>query len=459
MSDDDSHYSYRSDDDDAQSDEEVSYHSDDSSDMGDEDCSPPPLMREVSSGTHAMLLDPSAEIAYKTCDYTEFFPKAQYLIARVADLLCVNPDTAQVLLCHYRWDEEKLTEAYFVDPARVLAACGYPPSATTTAPVGTGSGTGTVTATTLGAVTTAGATAGATIDAVSLPPVALMRCPVCFDECLPAESYALCCGHVFCRECFTGHVTCQIREGPACIHMTCPAFQCTAPVALSTVLALCNSSSSSEQEIGGTLDESGEEVQQLYLKFLTHHFISMNSRMRFCPGNGCEQIAYGRCIQNNVQCSHPSCGQHFCFKCGQEAHDPCSCEQLRLWHTKCQEDNDTFVYLESRTRPCPSCRMAMEPDAINCGYMRCKACAAFFCWHCMQVCCVVLCCVGRCCTVLYCIAVLCCAVLCCEVMCCAMSINMFLQVTDDHRHREGKACNKYVADNTGQDESEIARKR
>jgi ariadne-1 len=226
----------------------------------------------------------------------------------------------------------------------------------------------------------------------------LVRCPACFEDLPRQACFSLCCAHFFCRECFEGQLCAHISDGPACVLMTCPAFQCSVPVALSTVMSLCRDPS----------------VQTRYVKFLTHHFIGMNARMRFCPGSGCEQIAYGRSFKNNVECGE--CGEHFCFKCGGEAHDPCSCEQLRLWNIKCIDDNETLVYLDNRTRPCPSCRISMEVDAINCGYMKCRSCAAFFCWHCMQV-------------------------------------------TDDHRHRGGQSCNKYVEDSTGKDDSEKARKR
>lgn len=328
---------------------------------------PPTLERDISSQTRALLLDPSAEVSYKTCHYTKIFPKVQFLISRVAELFNVDEDTSQTLLCHYRWSEETLTENYLCGSDEALAACGLPPSA----------------------------------RARLLPQIPLqssVQCPVCFDDTSAADCYSLVCGHVFCRECFVGHLTACIDEGPDCVHSTCPGYQCRVPIALGTVRQLCTTT-----------------IMKKYEKYLISHFVSMSSHMRFCPGSGCEQIAYGRSFKNDVQCQDASCSECFCFKCGSEAHDPCSCEQLRLWNLKSQDENESLVYLHNRTRSCPSCKISVEADAVNCGYMRCKSCSSYFCWHCMQV-------------------------------------------THDHRHITGKPCNKFEPDK-GQNESEIARQR
>ena len=308
-------------------DEEASYPSDSSSFSEHI----PSVERGVSAGTRAVLLEPSAEITYKSCSYTQIFSKVEFLISNTARLLCVDSDTAQVLLCTFQWNEEKLSSEYFSDPERVLASCGF---------------------------------GNEGVD--SPPPGGTVECPVCYDDSPLDDCYSLRCGHIFCRKCYEMQITCQIRDGRDCIKMTCPAFKCSVPVALGTVLAVC----------------SDVAFQQLYVKYLTYNFIAMNHCMRFCPGNGCEQVVYGRCLKKNVECA---CGESFCFKCGMEAHDPCTCDQLRLWNIKCQDDNDSYVYLQRHTRSCPKCKISCELDALNCGYMQCKSCAAFFCWRCMQV--------------------------------------------------------------------------
>lgn len=63
----------------------------------------------------------------------------------------------------------------------------------------------------------------------------------------------------------------------------------------------------------------------------------MSKTMKYCPSPNCDNVAIG----SGITTIHCSCSQPFCFKCGEEAHDPCSCTQLSDWKDKCHNESET----------------------------------------------------------------------------------------------------------------------
>ena len=66
------------------------------------------------------------------------------------------------------------------------------------------------------------------------------------------------------------------------------------------------------------------ETLKKYEVFLLRNFIEMTKGLQYCPSAGCDKVAVGTGI-STVRCD---CGSVFCCKCGEEAHDPCTCAQL-----------------------------------------------------------------------------------------------------------------------------------
>ena len=65
-------------------------------------------------------------------------------------------------------------------------------------------------------------------------------------------------------------------------------------------------------------------------RFMLHSFVDRNKSMRWCPGRNCNYIFKAPVGTLNVKCEGRSgaCGIAFCFKCGEEAHQPSSCHEL-----------------------------------------------------------------------------------------------------------------------------------
>merc|ERR1719331_1111481 len=84
----------------------------------------------------------------------------------------------------------------------------------------------------------------------------------------------------------------------------------------------------------------------------------------------------------NVRCGPGGCGCTFCFKCGEEAHEPSSCSELVSWVEKCQNESETANWILANTKRCPKCQTRIEKNQ-GCNHMSCSQCKYEFCWMCM----------------------------------------------------------------------------
>lgn len=120
-------------------------------------------------------------------------------------------------------------------------------------------------------------------------------------------------------------------------------------------------------------------------------------------------------FRQTVRCE---CGYPFCFRCGEESHDPSSCSQvlqqiynipkffyphnanrdivkiniaskinnnlrqLSVWSEKCSNESETANWILANTKKCPKCHARIEKNQ-GCNHMNCKLCKYEFCWICM----------------------------------------------------------------------------
>lgn len=246
-------------------------------------------------------------------------------------LLGTSMDEALALLQHFRWDKEKLLDDYFSAGDKVREDVGLgqsiPPF-----PSASGGGGG------------------------------VISCRICYDEAVPlSESYALDCGHHFCLDCYRGYLQAQLTEGPLCILTHCPEHKCKLLVPRSVFEHLLSSVDLAR-----------------YDEFLLRNYINNSKYMRHCPAPRCDKVAIGQGVVT-IFCS---CGTTFCFKCGEDAHEPCSCAQLIDWAAKCRNESETANWILANTRKCPACQTRIEKNQ-GCNHMTCRICKHEFCWICM----------------------------------------------------------------------------
>ncbi len=77
------------------------------------------------------------------------------------------------------------------------------------------------------------------------------------------------------------------------------------------------------------------------------------------------------------------CEEEFCFKCSTAPHVPAPCDIARRWRTTLNSDDATRLWLESKTKPCPKCKVPIEKNRA-CNHMVCAKCQFSFCWLCLE---------------------------------------------------------------------------
>jgi len=249
-------------------------------------------------------------------------------------------DTAELLLnkAGIDWNSEKLTERFFSDSDKVKIEAGVAvPADKQESPLSEAD------------------LAGTGED---------RRCMVC-DDVLNAENQAaMVCNHYFCTECWGMNLNIKVsQEGQ--YRAQCMFPKCAASVAPSFFPKV--------------LLPDYPEAFTKYSKFRLEHFVKSMPQLRSCPGTDCTRIVMGGMGVTSVLCE---CDCSFCFKCGQETHDPCTCDHLKQWLEYMEKEEGNATYLSQNTKPCPKCNERIEKNQ-GCNHMTCR-CRFEFCWLCMK---------------------------------------------------------------------------
>ena len=307
---------------------------------------------ETESGRNSL-----SEGTYRLLDPEEVVPIFTTLVNEVATLLDMDTPQVEVLLRSERWNKERLNNSYFEDPEKCKEKCGlkyYDKVITDRLDkmeliedenmelrVKRVKGEG---------------------GKEDIDDVGAFNCRICRVERPKEEAIYLGCRHQFCADCYRGYVVNAVNSGPACILLRCPEHKCEEALPSTIFQKLCDVKSF-----------------KLYQKYVLRHYVEQSKTMRFCPAPGCEKIAMGSGV-HRVTCD---CGHRFCFKCGEETHEPTSCAQLQLWEEKCQSESETANWIIVNTKKCPKCDSRIEKNQ-GCNHMHCKLCQHDFCWMCMQ---------------------------------------------------------------------------
>ena len=145
----------------------------------------------------------------------------------------------------------------------------------------------------------------------------------------------------------------------------CPQHKCTAVIGERTIKQLVASN-----------------VYDRYIRFVVKTFVDDSAgRIKWCPQPGCGNAITSDMIKGTVvRCS---CGYRFCFSCHKEAHGPATCDHVREWERKCQDDSETTHWKYANTKDCPKCQCPVEKNG-GCNHMICFKCKHEWCWVCMR---------------------------------------------------------------------------
>lgn len=289
-----------------------------------------------------------------TC-FSEILPYRDSLISEVSSLLDVDRDQAHLLLQHYRWEKEKLIDKFFSGSSEeVLLDVGldlYTPAVA--AAIKDGNVRDSLESERK-VMDTESKTEGESSGRFA------SDCRICYDPDDHAPRSVLGCGHSFHNGCYRDYLINELSIGPACILAHCPEVKC-------------------RQRIPRSLFEKllSRDDMERYELYVARSFIETSKTLRYCPSPGCDKVAIGSGIAT-VKCS---CSYPFCFRCGEEAHEPVTCAQLATWTLKCQNESETANWILVNTKKCPQCQTRIEKNQ-GCNHMTCTKCKHDFCWIC-----------------------------------------------------------------------------
>lgn len=199
-------------------------------------------------------------------------------------------------------------------------------------------------------------------------------CLVCYCWTKDDECFSLDCGHAYCRDCWAGHLSAKLSDGPLCLHAHCMAPKCTLVVP-ATVWRRVVSAAHFER----------------YESFLVKSFVSRSGEsICWCPNpRSCEYaVATSAAVatdddKTGPPVAHCRCGFAFCWGCKEERHVPITCEQLSAWLQQCSSEkaNGVGEWIIANAKPCPGCKAPIEKNE-GCMHMTCVVCGHEFCWLC-----------------------------------------------------------------------------
>jgi len=282
-----------------------------------------------------------------TC-FEDITPYRDSLIHEVSNLLDVDEDCAQQLLQHFRWEKEKLVDAFFSgSQEKVMLDCGMDLYSSDVAMSFKSSAP-------------SSSSIPSSSSSSSSDPVC-SDCRICYDPSDLSPGSMLGCKHLFHNNCYRDYLINEVSQGPTCIIAHCPEIKCKQRVLRQLYAKLLPPA----------------ELER-YDRYVMRSFIEDSKTLKYCPAAGCDRVAVGSGI-STIKCQ---CQRPFCFRCGEEAHEPVTCAQLSVWALKCSNESETANWILVNTKQCPACQSRIEKNQ-GCNHIVCGKCKFHFCWICM----------------------------------------------------------------------------
>ena len=194
---------------------------------------------------------------------------------------------------------------------------------------------------------------------LGLRPAGRGLCEICYED--DVELFSLQCGHPFCAECWKAYIEQKVLVGQSDIR--CQQANCHALVMMKDVAKMC-----------------GSDVLKAYENFLIDHQISLNPHLKRCLNPNCHNIltvdSVGFCMVSTCPC-----GSRMCWRCSEESHAPCSCENKEKWLDIADDEKIAAKWMHENTKLCPNCKTRIEKNG-GCNHMTCWKCHHEFCWIC-----------------------------------------------------------------------------
>jgi len=193
-------------------------------------------------------------------------------------------------------------------------------------------------------------------------------CQICFSNCPFEKCSSLCCGHLFCIDCWQSHLEISIKSGLS-IRIQCMEQNCFTKVTEEFVYTILQST-------------SNDNIRKKFDDYSFNEYVASNPLLRHCPGVNCTIVFQAKQnLAHKVKCNQ--CSASMCFKCKLDYHAPTDCKTIKKWLTKCADDSETANYISVNTKDCPKCHICIEKNG-GCNHMQCTGCKHNFCWICLN---------------------------------------------------------------------------
>jgi len=193
-----------------------------------------------------------------------------------------------------------------------------------------------------------------------------VECTICFEKYNPTEEMTgLECGHMFCNECWAGHLEVQVTSEGVGQMIGCAYPGCKVLLGYQTVMSLLQN----------------EATKEKYQCLLANNFVQHNRYLQWCPAPGCNRALRGlnALLKTMVTCS---CGHSFCFACALDNHEPVDCRRMEFWNGHGAEEAESVKWISAHTQKCPQCNVNIVKNG-GCQFMQCRQCRYEFCWQCL----------------------------------------------------------------------------
>lgn len=239
-----------------------------------------PIYNEEEDQNQCFTVEEEIQTAFTVMTPEILAQKQTEDIERIRTVANVSNDAATLLLKHFSWNSEKALQKYIENEEAIFKAIGISPSLKNES---------------LGMSDT----------------TEEINCDICCEDIPPGEACFLPCGHAYCKNCWADDLKLKIANGLPTLQ--CMTYGCNFQVFIDDVRKLC-----------------GDDVANNYQNFLLEDQILRDNQLIHCIRPGCDRVltikSVGYC--NVAICE---CGQRICWKCHEQAHAPCTCDQCEEW--------------------------------------------------------------------------------------------------------------------------------
>lgn len=192
-----------------------------------------------------------------------------------------------------------------------------------------------------------------------------LTCAVELDDFAVADMDALPCGHYFSK-----------RAWGACVNVAMAN-----PLAAQTVR--CLAAPECRELVRARFFDAllAPPLAERWRAWGVRAFAAESRNVVFCPGVDCELAVVARAAGRAMEQVCCIDGHAFCFGCGGAPHTPATCADIAAWTQRDNADGLSALWLMQHTKPCPKCAVQIERSS-GCNKVICSKCATAMCWSC-----------------------------------------------------------------------------